>query len=68
MDATRHCSAGIISRYEVSTPGVRMTLGITLILSDTSEPQPDILMRLLPEYGGLAVTAFVCRLEERHGA
>jgi Uma2 family endonuclease len=45
---------GLVTHYELSTPGVCPALGITRILGDRSEPQPDLIMRLLPGYGGLA--------------
>jgi Uma2 family endonuclease len=44
----------VFSLYELSTPGTRATEGISAILGDKSEPQPDLILRLLPEYGGLA--------------
>jgi hypothetical protein len=36
------------------TPGVCGADGVTAILGESSEPQPDLLLRLLPEYGGQA--------------
>jgi Uma2 family endonuclease len=37
-----------------ATPGVLGADGVSAILSEESEPQPDLLLRLLPEYGGQA--------------
>lgn len=38
--------------YEAATPGVRASDNASLILDDESEPQPDLHLRLLHEYGG----------------
>jgi Uma2 family endonuclease len=42
--------------YRTFTPGVKGGDNSTLRLDLDSEPQPDALLRLLPEYGGGAVT------------
>lgn len=42
----------ILGLYEAATPGVVVADGITAILGDDSEPQPDLLLWILPEYGG----------------
>jgi Uma2 family endonuclease len=34
------------------TPGIRGSDGASVILGESSEPQPDLHLRLLPEYGG----------------
>jgi hypothetical protein len=39
-------------RYEQATPGVEGGINNTTILGEESEPQPDVLLRVLPEYGG----------------
>jgi hypothetical protein len=41
-----------LKTYEVRTPGVEVLDGATTILGRKSEPQPDALMRIKPEYGG----------------
>jgi Uma2 family endonuclease len=38
--------------YAEKTPGVRALAGATTILGWTSEPEPDALLRILPECGG----------------
>lgn len=38
--------------FESSTPGVRVSLNATALLDDEGEPQPDLLLRILPEWGG----------------
>lgn len=42
----------VIHSYGVDTPGVEALLHVTLLLGDDSEPEPDILLRVLPEFGG----------------
>jgi Uma2 family endonuclease len=44
--------SGVLSNYEDATPGVDGADNATAILSDDSEPQPDLILRLLPECGG----------------
>ena len=49
----RHLHLGLIlGLYEAATPGVQAADNSTAILSDTDEPQPDLSLRVLPEYGG----------------
>jgi Uma2 family endonuclease len=38
--------------YAAGTPGVEAGHNATAILGEESEPQPDLALRLLPEYGG----------------
>ena len=38
--------------YRRATPGVELLLDATTILGEESEPQPDLALRILPEYGG----------------
>jgi Uma2 family endonuclease len=38
--------------YEGATPGVEAQDNATVILGERSEPQPDLHLRILPEYGG----------------
>ncbi|HVA46361.1 MAG TPA: Uma2 family endonuclease [Pirellulales bacterium] len=42
----------ILGLYEMQTPGVEAALNATLILGPESEPQPDLVLRVLPRYGG----------------
>jgi hypothetical protein len=42
--------------YKASTPGVEMLDNATAILGETSEPQPDLTLRILPEWGGRSQT------------
>jgi hypothetical protein len=46
--------AVVLGLYEHATPGTEAADGITAILGKESEPQPDLLLRLLPECGGLS--------------
>jgi Uma2 family endonuclease len=41
-----------LSYYRRRTPGVRVLDKSTAMLDDLGEPQPDIQLRILPEYGG----------------
>ena len=43
---------GVAFVYSAATPGVEAASNATVILDDDSEPQPDLLVRVLPEYGG----------------
>lgn len=38
--------------YRRATPGVQLLPNATTILGERSEPQPDLALRILPEYGG----------------
>ena len=40
----------------MATPGVEVLHGATAILGEESEPQPDLGLRFLPEYGGRSRT------------
>lgn len=42
--------------YEAYTPGVGSADNTTILLGDDSEPQPDLFLRILPEYGGQSRT------------
>lgn len=44
--------AVVIGHYEGDTPGVEAADNHTAILGREGEPQPDLTLRLLPEYGG----------------
>jgi len=44
----------VLMLYKASTPGVFVAENATAILGTQSEPQPDQLMRLVPECGGQA--------------
>lgn len=41
-----------IGDYEVATPGVESLDSATHFLGPENEPQPDVCLRILPEYGG----------------
>src|SRR5208283_1246000 len=49
--------SGVFWVYKGATPGVRATDNTTAILGDQSEPQPDLTLRLLPEYGGQSISS-----------
>jgi Uma2 family endonuclease len=43
--------------YQAATPGVEGADNATILLGDDSEPQPDLSLRILPEYGGQSQTS-----------
>jgi Uma2 family endonuclease len=45
-----------LGMYRRSTPGVQVLHNATAILGEESEPQPDVGMRILPDYGGRSRT------------
>ncbi len=47
----------VLETYALATPGVQVTHNATAILDEESEPQPDLGMRILPEYGGQSQTS-----------
>jgi hypothetical protein len=42
--------------YEARTPGVESCDNATVLLGEEAEPQPDLLLRILPEFGGQSTT------------
>jgi Uma2 family endonuclease len=46
----------VLELYELATPGVETLHNATAILDEESEPQPDLGLRILPEYGGQSRT------------
>jgi Uma2 family endonuclease len=54
---TNHLPIGsLFLTYEASTPGVQCCDNTTVILGENAEPQPDLLLRILPEFGGQSRT------------
>lgn len=54
----RHLLLGtLFTLYEVGTQGVEAGDNATLLLGAGSEPQPDLFLRVRPEYGGQSRTA-----------
>jgi Uma2 family endonuclease len=52
-----HLNLGsLLVRYVESTPGVEAVDNATTILGEESEPQPDLALRILPEFGGQSLT------------
>ena len=47
----------VIFAYESATPGVESGDNTTILLGDDAEPQPDIYLRILPEFGGQSTTS-----------
>jgi Uma2 family endonuclease len=47
----------VVGVYESRTPGVDASDNTTILLGDEGEPQPDLYLRILPEYGGQSSTA-----------
>ena len=48
--------AAVLTLYKAATPGVQVADNATAILADDSEPQPDLILRVLPEFGGRSRT------------
>lgn len=46
----------LLGTYRRATPGIQVTHNASAILGEKSEPQPDLAMRILPEYGGQSRT------------
>jgi len=46
----------ILCLYEEVTPGVEVLSNATSILSEESEPQPDLALRIVPDFGGQSKT------------
>jgi Uma2 family endonuclease len=54
---TKHLPLGsLFFAYEGSTPGVESGDNTTILLGYESEPQPDLYLRILPEFGGRSLT------------
>jgi Uma2 family endonuclease len=47
---------GLLFQYVTNTRGVQAADNATVLLGDESEPQPDLLLRILPEFGGQSRT------------
>lgn len=47
---------GLFLGYQGYTPGTEAGDNATIILSEQGEPQPDLFLRILPEYGGQSQT------------
>jgi Uma2 family endonuclease len=45
---------GVLGLYHAATPGTEGLNNVTTILGEDSEPQPDLELRILPEFGGLS--------------
>jgi Uma2 family endonuclease len=50
-----HLGAVVVA-YEARTPGVDASDNTTILLGNKGEPQPDLYVRILPEYGGQSST------------
>jgi Uma2 family endonuclease len=54
---TPHALLGtLFGTYSLHTPGVEVCDNTTVRLGEESEPQPDLCLRILPEYGGQSGT------------
>ncbi len=54
---TNHLPLGtLFFVYEGNTPGIESGDNTTILLGDEGEPQPDLFLRILPEYGGQSKT------------
>jgi Uma2 family endonuclease len=55
---THHLGLGsVLYTYAVNTPGVEAGDNATILLGEEGEPQPDLYLRVLPEYGGQSRTS-----------
>ncbi len=55
---TNHLPLGsLFFLYEGRTPGVQSGDNATILLGDEGEPQPDLFLRILPEFGGCSSTS-----------
>jgi len=48
--------SAVLATYQGHTPGVEASDNTTLVLSEEGEPQPDLYLRVLAEYGGQSST------------
>jgi len=48
--------SGLLFQYQAFTPGTESGDNTSLLLGDDSEPQPDLYLRILPEFGGQSTT------------
>ena len=48
--------SGVFLAYQAATPGVELGDNTPVLLSDEGEPQPDLYLRILPEFGGQSRT------------
>ena len=48
--------SAVLFAYEGHTPGVESGDNATILLGDQGEPQPDLFLRILPEFGGQSHT------------
>ncbi len=54
---TNHLPLGtLLFTYEARTPGVESGDNTTILLGEEGEPQPDLFLRILPEFGGQSRT------------
>jgi Uma2 family endonuclease len=53
----------VVAAYEARTPGVDASDNTTILLGKEAEPQPDLYVRILPEYGGQSSTGDQERVE-----
>jgi Uma2 family endonuclease len=52
-----HLALGsVLFAYECATPGTESGDNTTVLLGEESEPQPDLFLRILPEFGGKTTT------------
>jgi Uma2 family endonuclease len=48
--------SALFFHYESNTPGVECGDNATILMGEEGEPQPDLYLRILPEYGGQSRT------------
>jgi hypothetical protein len=47
----------LFAEYMRSTPGTESGRRVTVLLGEDSAPQPDLLLRIAPEFGGQSQTS-----------
>jgi Uma2 family endonuclease len=48
--------SAILLTYQLATIGLEVCSNATVILNDDAEPQPDLLLRRLPQFGGISTS------------
>jgi Uma2 family endonuclease len=55
-DTSHFIWSAVFGTYVLNTPGVEGGDNTTVLLGEEGEPQPDVYLRILPEYGGQSCT------------
>jgi Uma2 family endonuclease len=55
-DAAHMWLSAILMTYKMSVVGIEIGSSISLVMDDEFQPQPDLILRRLPEFGGRSIT------------